>query len=258
MRTKFNTRHNIPGRQLIKKIGGRLETDYFSLRRAVEEMNDKYIRLLDYFNLMRYDDAENVILALLDGVKGICGYFVESVIKDIQDGKVDKAKILNAKWIVGSDVPPGEEREKRLKKEDTELRRTLKAKYNIALKEYRKDNYIDIFGINYYDRHVILKCLSTLYLEEYGVEIDAKKFIAFYTDFMKASESIIGDLHRKAAEALNKFFGGAVPITEKEIERYFSFKNGIVEPNEESITLESYSRLGMRTANVTNTEEDSL
>ena len=34
--------HQIPKFSLIKKIGGKLESDYYSLRMAVDEMNGEY------------------------------------------------------------------------------------------------------------------------------------------------------------------------------------------------------------------------
>ena len=60
----------------------------------------------------------------------------------------------------------------------------------------------------------------------------------------------IAKQHIEAADALNRFFAGAVPITQKELERYFSFDNGIAEVRQSSVNLESYCRLGGRIATV--------
>ena len=240
--------HPTPKENLIRKIGGKLESDYYSLREAVDEMNRLYFPLLYYFGLNRSDDAENVAKALSDGVAGIGRYFVERTIRDIEEGKLKKEKVLKAKWIVNENTPP-EEREQRLKKEAIELRRSLTLKFKQAIKDYGKDNYIDYYGIGSYYKNILSLCGKLLYLTDYGMEIDVEKYISFYKDKMAASESIIGKLHEEAATALNKFFGGAVPITQKELERYFSFE-GIVKVRPESVNLESYSRLGNRIVKV--------
>ena len=239
--------HQIPKFSLIKKIGGKLESDYYSLRMAVDEMNGEYFPLLYYFGLNRSDDSENVAKALSNGVAGIGSYFVERTIRDIEEGKIKKEKVLKAKWIVDENTPP-EEREQRLKKEATELRRTLNLKFKQALKEYEKERKVNHFGIDGYYKNIISLCVynNLFYVADYGVEIDTEKYIAFYKDRMAASESIIAKLHEEAATALNNFFGGAVPITEKELNRYFDFGSGIAKVKPESVTLESYSRLGNR------------
>lgn len=245
---KKGREHPTPKENLIRKIGGKLESDYYSLRRAVDEMNDKFFHLLYYFNLVRFDDPQNAIIALMGGEKGICSYFINRTTADYFEGKIVKEKVLKAKWIVDENTPP-EEMEKRLKKEKTELHRSLSLRCQQAIKEYRKDYKVDYLGLCSYDKAIISVSKDILYLTEYGAEIDVEKFISFYKDRMAASESIIGSLHKEAATALNKFFGGAVPITHKELDRYFSFE-GIVKVRPESVNLESYSRLGNRIVNV--------
>ena len=246
---RVHREHPTPKENLIKKIGGKLESDYYSLRAAVDEMNRLYYPLLYYFGLNRSDDAENVAKALINGVAGIGGYFVERITKDIEEGKLKKEKVLKAKWIVDENTPP-EEREKRLKKEATELHRSLNLKFKQALKDYGKENSLNYYGIGNYYKNILSLSGKLLYLTDYGMEIDVEKFISFYKDRMAASESIIGSLHEEAATALNKFFGGAVPITHKELDRYFSFE-GIVKVRPESVNLESYSRLGNRIVKIT-------
>ena len=246
---RVHREHPTPKENLIKKIGGKLEGDYFSLRAAVDEVNGKYFPLLCYFGLNRSDDAENVTIALSNGVAGINNYFVERTKKDIEEGKLKKEKVLKAKWIVDENTPP-EEREKRLRKEATELRRSLNVKFKMALKAYGKEYSIDYYGIGNYYKNILSLSRNLLYVTDYGMEIDVEKFISFYKDRMAASESIVGSLHEEAATALNKFFGGAVPITEKELNRYFDFKTGIAIVRPESVSLESYSRLGIRIVNV--------
>ena len=112
--------HPTPKENLIRKIGGKLESDYLTLRAAVDEMNRKYFDLLYYFDLVRFDDAQNAIIALAGGTGGIASYFVETISQAYREGRVKKEKVLKAKWIVDENTPP-EEREKRLKKENTEL-----------------------------------------------------------------------------------------------------------------------------------------
>lgn len=241
---RIKREHPTPKENLIGKIGGKLQSDYLTLRAAVDEMNEKFFALLYYFDLVRFDDAQNAIVALAGGSKGIACYFIERISQDYREGKVKKEKVLKAKWIVDENTPP-EEREKRLKKENTELHRSLSLKSKQILNEYGKNHYLDLYGLDGYYKRIIILCKDILYLTDYGAEIDVEKFIAFYKDRMAASESIIGKQHIEAAEALNRFFGGAVPITQKELERYFIF-DGIVKVKQSSVNLESYSRLGNR------------
>ena len=241
---RIEREHPTPKEYLIRKIGGKLESDYYTLRAAVDEMNDKYFHLLYYFNLVRFDDAQNAIAAQTEGEKGIGRYFIERYSKDYYEGKVKKEKVLKPKWIVDENTPP-EEREERLRKEGVELHRSLNLRFKQAIKDYGKKRYIDHYGLSGYYKNIIILCKDTLYLTDYGAEINVEKFIALYKSRMAASESIIGKLHVEAADALNRFFGGAVPITQKELERYFSFE-GIVKVKQSSVNLESYSRLGNR------------
>ena len=155
--------HPTPNENLIKKIGGKLERDYFSLRAAVDEMNRLYYPLLYYFGLNRSDDAANVAKALINGVAGIGGYFVERITKDIEEGKLKKEKVLKAKWIVDENTPP-EEREKRLKKEATELRRSLNLKFKMALKAYGKEHRINYYGFDNYYKNILSFSLSGNFL----------------------------------------------------------------------------------------------
>ena len=245
---RVKNEHPTPKENLIRKIGGKLESDYLTLRAAVDEMNGKYFNLLYYFDLVRFDDAQNAIIALTGGERGIARYFIERISQDYKEGKVKKEKVLKSKWIVDENTPP-EEREKRLKKENTELHRSLALKSQQIIKEYRKNHYLDLYGIDDYYKRIIILCKDILNLTDHGAEIDVEKFIAFYTDRMKASSSVIGKQHIEAAEALNRFFGGAVPITQKELERYFVFE-GIVKVKQSSVNLESYSRLGSRIVSV--------
>lgn len=242
--------HSIPNVKLIKNIGGKLEDAYNTLRAAVDDMNGKFFNLLYYLDLVRYDDTENVVKAMVEGTRGIAGYFIDRTMRDVEDGKIKKEAVVKAKWIVDENTPP-EEREKRLKKEKTEIHRSIALNVKRYIADFRKENYLGSFGIDSYYKRAILLCIDTLYLEDYGVEIDTEKFIAFYKDRMAASESIIAKLHIEAADALNRFFGGAVPITQKELERYFSFDCGIAEVRQSSVNLESYCRLGGRIASVT-------
>lgn len=241
--------HPIPNVKLIKNIGGKLEDAYNTLRAAVDDMNGKFFNLLYYLDLVRYDDTENVVKAMVEGTRGIAGYFIDRTMRDVEDGKIKKEAVVKAKWIVDENTPP-EEREKRLKKEKTEIHRSIALNVKRYIADFRKENYLGSFGIDSYYKRAILLCIDTLYLEDYGVEIDTEKFIAFYKDRMAASESIIAKLHIEAADALNRFFGGAVPITQKELERYFSFDYGIAEVRQSSVNLESYCRLGGRVTTV--------
>ena len=51
---RIKREHPIPKGERIRKIGGKLESDYLTLRTAVDEANEKYFRLL-YSILAAYE-----------------------------------------------------------------------------------------------------------------------------------------------------------------------------------------------------------
>ena len=88
---------------------------------------------------------------------------------------------------------------------------------------------------------------TTLFITPERIEIDGEKFVEVYTDYLAADESETKKIHEQAAEAINRFFNGAFPITQKELSKYFILEYGTVKVNPKSVNLTDYARLGART-----------
>ena len=229
----------------IKKRGGKVESMYYDILSAVQTINDTWYNFLYYLGLTEPGDLDNILEALGNKRGGVFGFFYRRVLEKIERGEIKKEWIVKKKWIVDENTPP-EEREAALKKESTEIHRALLLRYKNEVKGYQEKykTFLERIPEYYYKRVVFSR--KTLYLAPDGIKVDPQKFVEFYDSYMAASESELARLHKEAAEAMNRFFGGAVPITEEELHRYFVFNYGL-EVNPESMNLESYSRLGIRT-----------
>ena len=229
----------------IKKRGGKVESMYYDILSAVQTINDTWYNFLYYLGLTEPGDLDNILEALGNKRGGVFGFFYRRVLEKIERGEIKKEYIVKKKWIVDDSTPP-EAREAALKKESTEIHRALLLRYKNEVKGYQEKyrTFLERIPEYYYMRVVFSR--KTLYLAPDGIKVDPQKFVEFYDSYMAASESELARLHKEAAEAMNRFFGGAVPITEEELHRYFVFNYGL-EVNPESMNLESYSRLGIRT-----------
>ncbi len=229
-----------PQEYKIRNVGGKVLEDYHTLKSAIIYFNDHYFRLFYYFDLTHEKYLFDIIQAARFGYNRISELFYKRILEKIENGEIEKEKYINKKYIV-NDNATTEEKNKEL----SMLHRICKLRFNDYFKRFSDENNfkLDSFSLYYYSK--IEQLISVLYLTEYGVKIDADKYIKLYTDFTKSSESIIGNLHKECAKALNNFFGG-IPITQKEIEKYFIFDNGIAEINIKSVNSKDYARLGCR------------
>lgn len=75
-----------------------------------------------------------------------------------------------------------------------------------------------------------------------GLSIEPNLYLDIYKSKTEAEKGEIYRKHIAAAETINTFFGH-IPITEKEVKRYFMLYGGKVKPNPRSINVESYMRL---------------
>ena len=138
------------------------------------------------------------------------------------------------------DYPTPEEKDKIFKRE---THRIFSTRYTQIDKCFRKKyGYMQ----RRYNRLPLKICREALSLVPGGFIIDADKFVEIYGDFLEAHNSQIGKQHLEAAEAINRFFGGKVEVTEKELKKYFIIEDGILKPNPKSITSQNYMRLGYR------------
>lgn len=226
----------------VRKIGGRLNDDYLSFRSWILGINENYIPLFFMMGFNKPDDKDLIIDALL------CNTFVEITAKKVyishmtqkvEDGELKIESLLTQRSI-DKVLPTPEEKKVQI---DRDIHRSLVYRFNDIYKAYVKKYKPSSFGFNRSALRVFRESLS---LTDLGFSIDIDKFIDIYKGYIKASESKIGEQHRMAAEAINKFFNGSMEITQAELERYFIIDSGIVRPNPNSINIDDYMRVGFR------------
>ena len=225
----------------VRKVGGRLKSDYYTFKREVEEINDNFFELFYILNLT--DDIDLIIDTLNNGLRNLCSVFIGKVIRDIEAEKIPKNKFLSSQIKTKLESLPPEEKAIVWERE---TKRSLKVLYKKIVKQYT-DEY-RLYGLETkHHKRAFEICRKTLFITPSRIEIDGAKFVEVYTSFLEADGSEIKKLHEQAAEAINRFFGGAVEITQKELSKYFILEYGIVKVNPKSINKTDYARLGKRT-----------
>ena len=230
----------------IRKIGGRLESDYYNLRGVVLYHNENLIPLFYYLGLAKEENKDRILEALQKGRSGAASLFFDLKTQAIEEGRLPIEKVVSAKSIAKK-YPTKEQKESQMRRA---IKIGLKNIYEKIEKEWEEDCKPSFSSFFSQHSNILTLCRDTIKLTPSGLAIDVDKFIQFYTDFLEADESTTKKQHQEAADALNRFFNGAVEITQKELERYFLIEYGIVKPNPESINKESYARLGARTCKV--------
>ena len=226
----------------IRKIGGRLESDYYSFRSLVLYHNANLIPLFCALGLGKEEYKDRVLDALQKGRSGVFALFVDIYTQAIEEGRMKVERVVKAEAIA-KEYPTREEKEKQMKRA---IRYGLMAIYQKIEKDWEEE-YKPSYG-TYFGSHskILDLCRDTLRLTSSGLEIDVDKFIEFYSDYIAADESTTKQQHQEAADSINKFFNGAVEVTQKELEKYFIIEYGAVKPNPKSINKTDYARLGYR------------
>lgn len=231
-----------PGQRRISKIGGRLSTDYYHLQGAIEMLNDNVIPLFQLLGMDEPGDKDDIIDALTGRNSFLImsrSIFIANITKKVTEGKIKKEKILS-KITLGKSLSDPEAENQRIERE---LHRKLCFKYN-KVKSYYVKNYSYGIAPCSYCTPALKICRDALEYSPSGLSINEEKFIELYSSYIEADESDRRKQHQEAADGINRFFGGAVEITDKELERYFMIENGILKPNPLSVNIESYMRLG--------------
>lgn len=238
----------------IRKIGGRLEQDYYRFRDIILYMNENIIQLYLFMGIDKEEYTDRLLNYLPKNEAGAGLLYIELQMEAVEAGRIKVEKILKPLTLKKLNAIPEEETEKREKFINREVHRTLVYRTKEALAQFKKEykGYIECFYTSSYysynsNRQKIEICGKCLKLTPDGLEIDVNKFIEIYTSYLKADESIIKEQHQAAADSINKFFNGAFSITQKELDNYFLLEDGIVKVKPSSVNLESYSRLGGRT-----------
>lgn len=236
-----------PGQRRISRIGGRLSSDYYHLQGAIEMLNDNVIPLFQLLGMDEPGDKEDVIDALTGSSSFLIksrSIFIANMTKKVTEGKIKKEKILSKITLDKSLSDP--EAEKQCI--ERELHRKLCFKYNEVQSYYIKNYCYYSISSYSYCKPALKICRDALEYSSSGLSINEEKFIELYSSYIEADESDRRKQHQEAADGINRFFGGAVEITDKELERYFMIENGILKPNPLSVNIESYMRLGTSSA----------
>ena len=241
MARRTDTEDKFKNEDKVRKVGGRLYSDYYGFKREVEYINDYFFELFYILNLT--DDIDLIVDTLNDGLHNLCSVFIDKTIRDIEAGKIAKNKFLSSQMKTKLESLPPEEQAKVWERE---TKRSLKVLYKKIHEQYTKE--YRIYGLETkHNKRALEICRKTLFVTPSRIEIDGDKFIEVYTDYMEADESETKKIHEQAAAAINRFFNGAVEITQKELSKYFILEYGIVKVNPKSVNITDYARLGIRT-----------
>ena len=234
---------------IIRKVGGRVESDYYYFKREIEYINYNFFEL--FYNLNITDDIDLIIDILNDDLRNLCSVFVDKVFRDIEAGKIHKDKFLSDQAKKRLENTPPEEQEMVWERG---TKWGINDLYKKILQQYKEKYRVHLLETSH-NKSALEIMRTTLFLTPEQIEIDAKKFVEVYTDYLAADESETKKIHEQAAEALNRFFNGSFPITHKELSKYFILEDGIVKINPKSVNLTDYARLGARTCKVTKEDE---
>lgn len=236
-------RHIFPKENKIRDIGGRLEDDYVGFRQVIIFINDNFIR---FFYLLGYKKATDVgeIIDILSAPQPLWETtrekWIERVIGNIKSGKVKAEKYISPRMLQIISEAPDEEKEKlRVRELYRNLKMQYRKIYNYYMEEFKP-------SASSYFKIPLQIFREAIFYNDYGLAIEVDKFLEIYASHIEAEESETRKLHQAAAEAINRFFSGALSITQEELDRYFILENGIVKPKPTSITREEYMRLGYR------------
>lgn len=229
------------GEAKIRKIGGALESDYRQFCELTENINRKYFLLFELMGFNSPEDTDIAIDILLKDsvVYGAKEIYIARETERIRDGRLKLDDVLSERTLNRA-YKTTEEKESVFKRE---IHRALALRYQKIRAAFLKERGLCSASINKFSLKVCGKALS---LTPRGFVIDGEKFMEIYGDYLEANDSQTGNQHQEAAEAINRFFGGQVEITEEELRRYFVIEYGIVKPNPQSINREGYMRLGYR------------
>lgn len=227
----------------INRIGGKLKSDYYDLRELVLYYNGNIIPLFYYLGIAKEEYKDRILRVLKYGRKGALSLFVEICTKEIAEGKIKLENVISSSSLA-KEYSTQEKKESQINRA---IKVNLTNTYKKVEEKWKKDYNTSI--CSYYVSHCdrLYFCRETLKLTQSGIAIDVDKFIEFYLSYLEADGSKTKKQHQEAADSINKFFNGAVEITQDELDKYFVIENGEVKPNPDSINRESYARLGART-----------
>lgn len=229
-----------PKEQKIWKIGGAMQRDYVDFRKEIILINESLIPL---FILLGFTlrDKDKIIEALIAHytLDAIRQNYVEIMKEKIRVGKIKLENLLSKHVLEERNETP-EHRERRI---TSQIYRSIGARYK---ETYKKFEHLYKPPTLAYSKKKVEILRDCLILEPTGFSIDVDKFIDVYGSYLEAKGATTYQTHKALADAINRFFNGAVAITQDELRRYFRLENGIIVPNPNSINREDYLRLGYK------------
>lgn len=223
----------------VRKIGGKLSSDYYSFKREIEYINENFFGLFCILHLT--DDINLIIETLNDRLYNICSIFINKVLADIEAGKIPINKFISEKLTEKLESLSPEDSKKVWERE---TKRRLKAIYSETEKRYLRENGLFSLKTRHSKKNMEI-FRNSLFVTPSRIEIDGAKFIKIYLSYMEAYESETKKIHEQAAEAINEFFNG-IEITQYELSKYFILEFGRVKVHPASVNIQDYSRLGKR------------
>ena len=225
----------------VIKVGGKVASDYYRFKSEIEYINENFFWF--FFLLDLTDDIDLIIDTLNNDLQNLCSVFINKVMRNIEAGKIRKDKFISPKTKAKLESLPPEEQATVWERE---TKRSLKFLYKKKLRQYQEEYSVYWFETRH-NKSALEILRTTLFITPERIEIDGEKFVEVYMDYLAADESETKKIHEQAAAAINRFFNGAVEITQKELSKYFILEYGIVKVNPKSVNITDYARLGIRT-----------
>lgn len=239
----------------IRKIGGRLAEDWKTVKNDIANIN-RY--LFGFIKALGLTDIEitTIINAISTQFSSLRVAYYNKICKDVELGIIKKEDYTGAvrlERLQNLTLTP-EQSAKEKRKDNINIRQYARKKYETISKDYFGSiNIVDLIPKRNVRTFEI--CREAFNITATEITIDIDKFVRIYLDYLRADESIIKQMQMEAAAAINRFFNGAVMITEQELKQYFIIEDGIIKINPDSVNIQSYSRLGFRSVKMSNTDE---
>lgn len=236
----------------INRIGGRLAADWQTVKSDIANINHYLFGFMKALGLTI--DVDLIINAINTQFSSLSVDYFNKIFKDVELGIIKKEDYTSDKRLQQLKNLTPEQLEKETKKDIANIRMYAKRKYETISKDYFGCIYIKNL-IPKRNARTFEICREAFNITATEITIDVDKFARIYLDFLRADESIIKQMQIEAAAAINRFFNGAVMINEKELKHYFIIEDGVIKINPDSVNIQSYSRLGFRNTQITNTDE---
>lgn len=239
----------------ISRIGGKLAADWQTVKTDIANINRYLFGFIDVLGLTGVS-IETIINAIKTQFSSLRAAYYDKIYNDVKLGIIKKEDYTGAvrmeKLKTLSFTPEQMEKEKR--KDITNIRQYAQRKYNKMAENYFGCmNMKDLIPKR--NARTFEICREAFNITATEITIDIDKFVRIYLDYLRADESNIKQMQMEAAAAINRFFNGTIEVSERELNRYFIFEDGIMKINPDSVNIQSYSRLGFRSIKINNTDE---